>query len=310
MQYIDETTAQARVSIEQAIEAVRDVFVEMAARDARNFPVVREDLPEASAVFGFKSGYDPAAKLLGVKAGGYWKNNRRHNLANHQSSVLLFDHATGELIAVVAGNYLTAIRTAAASALSIELLARDDVKTLSVIGAGKQAEYQIRAACKARQFSQLLIANRTIDNAERLKRRLSDLAIHIDIADFHTASTEADAIITIASSFSPLVKSEWIKPGVHIAAMGTDTKGKCELDPAIFNNATAYTDEPLQSASIGEAQHAIQRGILTIENLTPIGAVAAGTARGRSTPDEITIFDGTGVGLQDLAVAKLALVNR
>ena len=310
MQYIDESTAQTRVSIEQAIDAVRSVFVEMVSHDARNFPVVREELAEVSAIFGFKSGYDPAAKLLGVKAGGYWKNNGSHNLANHQSNVLLFDDATGELIAVVAGNYLTAIRTAAAAALSIELLARSDAKTLSVIGAGKQAEYQVRAACKVRQFSHLRIANRTTENAERLKHRLSDLPIDIDSTDFHTASTEADVIITIASSFSPLVKSEWITPGVHIAAMGTDTIGKCELDPEIFNIATAYTDEPLQSASIGEAQYAIKQGLVTIDNLTPIGAVAAGTARGRTATDEITVFDGTGVGLQDLAVAKLALVKR
>ena len=307
MRYIDEATAQSRVSIEQAIHAVRRVFIEMAAHNARNFPVVREELPEAGAVFGFKSGYDPAAMLLGVKAGGYWKNNSTHNLANHQSSVLMFDDATGRLVAVVAGNYLTAIRTAAASAVSIELLARADVKTLSVIGAGKQAEYQIRAACKMRPFSQLLLANRTIDNAERLKSRLSDLPIDINVADFQTASSSADVIITIASSFSPLIKSDWISPGVHIAAMGTDTAGKCELDPHIFQRASTYTDEPMQSASIGEAQHAVKQGLISQADLRPIGAVAAGIAEGRRADDDITIFDGTGVGLQDLAVAKLAL---
>jgi len=190
------------------------------------------------------------------------------------------------------------------------LRARHEATTRSVIGAGKQAEHQIRAALTTRRFSKIILANRTRNNAEQLKQRLDDLLISVEVANFQTAAECADVIITIASSFLPLIERDWVAPGVHIAAMGTDTSGKCELDPDLFKDSLVYTDEPRQSASIGEAQHAVARGFLTVEDLIPIGSVAAGLMEGRKSEHDITIFDGTGVGLQDLAVAKIALEHR
>jgi alanine dehydrogenase len=111
-------------------------------------------------------------------------------------------------------------------------------------------------------------------------------------------------IITITSSFSPSLGRAQIKPGTHLACMGTDTKGKQEVEAELVAAATLFTDEVAQSVSIGECQHAMVRGLIERTAITPIGAVINGDHPGRSRSGEITLFDGTGVGLQDLAVAS------
>jgi ornithine cyclodeaminase len=113
----------------------------------------------------------------------------------------------------------------------------------------------------------------------------------------------ADVIITITSSFAPSLMAEHVSPGAHLACMGTDTKGKQEVEAALLARATVFTDEVAQSVSIGEAQHAVAAGLIAEGAVTPIGAVINGVHAGRTSEDEITLFDGTGVGLQDLAVA-------
>jgi ornithine cyclodeaminase len=118
---------------------------------------------------------------------------------------------------------------------------------------------------------------------------------------------EADVIISITSAYQPLMMKEWVKPGTHFACMGTDTKGKQEVDPALIAVAMVFTDEISQSISIGETQHAIAAGFINEALITSIGEVINGTHPGRISDDEITLFDGTGVGLQDLAVARVAM---
>jgi ornithine cyclodeaminase len=114
---------------------------------------------------------------------------------------------------------------------------------------------------------------------------------------------EADVIITITSSFAPTLLAEHVSPGTHLACMGTDTKGKQEVEAALLGRASVFCDEVAQSVSIGEAQHAVAEGLLSEEDVTQLGAVINGTHGGRMSDEEITLFDGTGVGLQDLAVA-------
>ena len=122
----------------------------MARGEARNFPVIREALGHADALYGFKSGFDRAGGVLGLKSGGYWPGNAARGLTNHQSTVVLFDPDTGRPKALVAGNHLTAMRTAAASAVSIRHLARKDAKVLGMIGAGFQSTFQMKAALRQR----------------------------------------------------------------------------------------------------------------------------------------------------------------
>ncbi|MFV0244184.1 MAG: iminosuccinate reductase BhcD [Qingshengfaniella sp.] len=303
---VSEEVCQALVGPEQAFAAVRDVFGAMAREDAWNFPVVREQLGHAGAVYGFKSGFDKAGLVLGLKAGGYWPGNMDKGLTNHQSTVMLFDPDTGRLSALVGGNYLTAVRTAASSSVSIDLLARKDAKVLGMVGAGHQAQFQLRAAARQRKFEKVLCWNPHPDMIPALGKVAAELGLPFEAVSAEQLGAGSDVIITITSAFEPLLMKDWIKPGTHIACMGTDTVGKQEIDPALAAVATVFTDEIAQSVELGEFQHAVKAGLITEGDITPIGKVINGDHPGRSSADEITIFDGTGVGLQDLAVAAAA----
>jgi alanine dehydrogenase len=303
---ISEAVCAALVGRPEAFNAVENVFAAMAKGDAYNFPVVREAIGYADALYGFKSGFDRAGMSLGVKSGGYWPGNVDKNLTNHQSTIILFDPDTGKLKSLVGGNYLTAVRTAASSAVSIAHLARKDAKVLGMIGAGHQSTFQLRAALEQRNFEKVVAWNTHPEKLSKLAEVCAELGLPFEALDREQLGAEADVIITITSAYEALLMREWIKPGTHIACMGTDTKGKQEVDPALLASATVFTDEVAQSVSIGEAQHAIASGVIKTEDIVPLGDVINGTHPGRTSDEEITLFDGTGVGLQDLAVATVA----
>ena len=305
---ISEAICEAVVGRPEAFTAVENVFAAMAKGDAYNFPVVREAIGHADALYGFKSGFDRAGMALGVKSGGYWPGNVKKNLTNHQSTIFLFDPDTGQLISLVGGNHLTAMRTAASSAVSIAHLARKDAKVLGMVGAGHQSTFQLRAALEQRKFEKVVAWNLHPADLQRLAKVCEELGLPFEALERKELGAQADVIITITSAFEPLMMKEWIKPGTHIACMGTDTKGKQEVDPELLVAATVFTDEVAQSVSIGEAQHAIASGTIKAEDIVPIGEVINGTHPGRLSDEEITLFDGTGVGLQDLAVAQAAAV--
>ena len=302
MLIVPEAACPELLPLAEAFPAVEAVFAAMAAGEARNFPVVREALGHEDALYGFKGGYDAKGQTLGLKAGGYWPGNlARRGITNHQSTVFLFDPDTGRPSAMVGGNYLTAARTAAAAAVSIARLARPESRTLGIVGAGHQASFQLRAALAQRPFTRVLGWNRTEAALSRLAATAAAAGVAFEAASLDRLADEADVIVTITSSFAPIVTRA--KPGTHLACMGTDTRGKQEVAPALLAAATVFTDEVAQSISIGEAQHAVAAGLIEPSAITPLGAVINGAHPGRVAADEITLFDGTGVGLQDLAVA-------
>jgi len=306
MYIVTEKICQAVIGRRDAFTAIEEVFGAMARKDAYNFPVIREAIGHADALYGFKSGFDRAGLALGLKSGGYWPGNLAKGLTNHQSTVFLFDPDTGQLQALVGGNYLTALRTAAASAVSIEHLSRPDSKVLGMVGAGHQAGFQLRAAAEQRNFEKVVAWNFHPEMLESLGNIAEEVGLPFESVEREQLGAEADVIISITSAHEALMMKEWIKPGTHIACMGTDTVGKQEMDPELIAAATVFTDEIAQSITLGETQHAIKAGLITPEKITTIGEVIIDSHKGRSTDYEITVFDGTGVGLQDLAVAATA----
>ncbi|WP_420413704.1 iminosuccinate reductase BhcD [Roseibium sp.] len=288
----------------EAFDAVESVFAAMSSGAAYNFQVIREAIGHADALYGFKSGFDRSSLALGLKSGGYWPGNADKGLTNHQSTVFLFDADTGKAKAVVGGNLLTALRTAAASAVSIKHLARKDAKVLGMIGAGHQSAFQMRAAVEQRSFEKVIGWNLHPEMLSRLEETASELGLPFEAVELDQLGAEADVIISITSSFDPILKAAQVTPGTHIACMGTDTKGKQEVEAELVAKATVFTDEVAQSSTIGECQHAVASGLISESDINEIGAVINGTHAGRTSDDEITLFDGTGVGLQDLAVAS------
>ncbi|WP_299351174.1 iminosuccinate reductase BhcD [uncultured Shimia sp.] len=288
---------------EAAFAAVENVFAAMARGDAYNFPVIREAIGHEDALYGFKGGFDRAGGALGLKAGGYWPHNlERRQIINHQSTVFLFDPDTGKAQAMVGGNLLTALRTAAASSVSIRHLARKDARILGMVGAGHQATFQLRAALEQRAFDKVIGWNLHPDMLPNLEKVAAEFGLPFEAVELEGLRA-ADVIITITSSFDAILMSEHVSDGTHIACMGTDTVGKQEVEPALIARATVFTDEVAQSVTLGECQHAVAAGTKAQADITELGAVINGTHAGRQSEAEVTLFDGTGVGLQDLAVA-------
>jgi ornithine cyclodeaminase len=306
---ISETLARQLVSIEDALSTVEAVFAAMARGEARNYPVVRERVGHADAVFGVKTGADVSRPLLGLKAGGYWPGNMKNGVSNHQSATLVFDPETGRASGLVSANYLTGVRTGAASAIAVKHLARADASVLGMIGAGVLSVHQLRAIAKVRALSAVHAYDPSADQLKAFGAEVETLGLRfVPEKNAGQVAQAAEILITVTPSQKALVLKSDVRPGTHISAMGADTKGKQELDPQLVAGAAVFSDEIEQSLSIGECQHAFAAGLITRLSMRgTLGAVIAGLTEGRQRPDEITLFDGTGVALQDLVVAELAL---
>ena len=307
MYYVSEQMARDLVDQDAVTDAVSDSFVALASDSATCFPVVRETLGHADATFGLKSGFDRAAAVLGVKAGGLWPGNAEKGMPNHQSTVVLFDEGSGVPSAVVRATYLTALRTAAASALSIRHLARREATTLGLVGAGGQAIFQLNAALKERPFDRVLIVDPDEDNAARLAEAARQRGLAAEITGPQSLAARADVIITITPSRRAILEDRWVKDGTHLACMGADTVGKQEVEPALVGRARVFGDVAGQAVTLGECQHAFAAGMIGEDDITPLGLVIAGRRPGRVSQDDITVFDSTGIALQDLASARLAV---
>lgn len=306
---ISEQDARALVSVEDAIAAVENAFAAMARQQARNYPVVREVLGYRNAVFGVKTGCDTVLPLLGLKAGGYWPGNLATGLGNHQSATLLFDPDTGRANALVSANYLTGVRTGAASAIATKHLSRPDSAVLGIIGAGVQSHHQLRATLAVRPIRSVHAWNPSAEHLASLGALARELGLAFTAeSSCEAVASKADVLITVTPSQQSLVEAAWVRPGTHINAMGADTRGKQELDPVLVAQAAVFVDEAAQALTIGECQHAFQAGLINEASFRgSIGAVIAGLCPGRRSDSEVTLFDGTGVALQDLAVADLAV---
>jgi ornithine cyclodeaminase len=305
---ISERDARELVGFDDAIDAVEKMFGAMARGEARNYPVVREPVGCQDAVFGVKAGADTAAPILGLKAGGYWPHNLGRGLGNHQSSTLLFDPQTGRACALVSANYLTGVRTGAASAIATKYLSRPDSRVLGMIGAGVQSQFQLRATLAVRPIRKVYAWDPSADNLAAFGRTVEQLGLEFAAAERQQVAASADVLITVTPSQQPLVEKSWVRPGTHISAMGADTKGKQELDPLLVAACAIFVDEGAQAISIGECQHAFNAGLIDASSFRgAIGDVVAGRCPGRRSASEITLFDGTGVAMQDLVVAELAV---
>jgi alanine dehydrogenase len=295
------------------VPAIESAYVAAAGQQAALYPVVREPLPDFAAVFGIKSGYWPERGSLGLKVAGYWSGNRARGLDNHQAMIVLVDPATGVPRAIIDGNYITAIRTSAAGAVGLKHLARNDAQTALIIGTGVQAEAQARALDWWRPGIRLVafepFGSRPEDMTANLCARLAESGIACQPAgSLPEAAVAADIIVTTTPATRPVLPAEYLRVGVHVNAMGADTAGKQEHEVGTLRRALVVVDDWAQASRLGECQHAVAAGLFTgADHPHAIGEIIAGTAAGRADRDQITLFDATGLALQDLAAAELAI---
>ncbi len=297
------------VSFEENLRMVEQAFADHSAGRSRVFPVVREEIKEHGGIFGIKSGYLPGQEALGFKAGGFWSGNKAAGLTNHQSVMVLFTPQTGQPCALVAANFVTQVRTAASGAIGCKYLARPDSAVLALIGAGQQGRNQLAAALRVLpRIATIYLYDAVPAAAAAMAGELAAGPRKIAVAaTAEEACRGADVIITAASSYRPIVMAGWVKPGTHINAVGTDTRGKQELDANLFAGAKVVVDDTAQCIYLGECQHPYDAGIITRQSIhAEIGEIIAGAKPGRTAADGITIYDTTGVAVQDLATAGYA----
>lgn len=302
-----EEAAARLLTLDIAYRAVADALVAAARGEAQLNPVVIGKGLEDGQSFSIKSGAARGAALVGLKVGSYWPGAEHFGLARHGSTVLLLDVATGRLRALVEAARLNGPRTAAADAVACDRLARSDAATLGVIGAGHQAIHEIRAVCAVRAIERVCITSRDRARAERLAAELGGIAGEVRAAGLEETVRRADILVTVTNATAPLFDDDWVRPGTHISAMGADQAGKQELPPALLRRAACFCDLPSQSLAIGEFQHvadAVRAGEIA---LAAIGDVVSGAAAGRPSRDAITVFDSSGLAVQDLYVAQAVL---
>ncbi|MFD7278152.1 ornithine cyclodeaminase family protein [Streptomyces sp. NPDC059862] len=301
--HITEEQTAALVDEELALEAARAAFA--ATVDGPVFPSLAVHGSDPRNRFTLKP--SASATHAGVKIGTYWPGNPEHGLPRHHSTLLLFDQTIGRIAAVLEVGTANAYRTAAADALAVDLLARPDATTLAVFGTGHQAAYEIRAVSRVRPIGEILIVGRDCDRATEMASKLTAQGHNARTAGAEEACARADVIVTATTARAddpPLFDADWVRPGTHLSCMGADAPGKRELPPELFSGARVFCDLPEQASRMGESQHASAATILT-----PLGEVLTGRAAGRADDSDITLFDSSGIGLQDLYLG-LALLKK
>jgi len=308
MQFVSESLAKTLVSIGEAIEVVEDVFLSLHRGEAEVFPVVLGHGSDPATSFSMKSGLVSSQRLVGLKVGTYWPANHGRGLASHGSTTFFLDDETGLPKAVVSASHLTALRTAAADGVAIRRLSRPDAEALGLVGAGHQAWFDLLAALQVRPIREVFIWSRNADNAERFAERArAELGLAARSMDLKAVVERADIIVTVTASREPLVRREWVRLGAHISAMGADARGKQELDPELVASARLFADVRDQAVTIGEFEAAFEAKLILPSDITPLGAVLDAAAPGRTHAREITIFDSSGMALQDLAIGAFVL---
>jgi alanine dehydrogenase len=297
------------LTLDTLIPEVEKAFIAFAEGRTKAYPVVREKVQNHKGIFGIKSGYLMNEEVIGLKAGGFWLDNPKKGLTAHQSTTVMFDPATGQPTAIMDGNHITTIRTAAVGALAARLLCRENAKTAAVLGCGTQGTAQAEALCHVRSSIESIRAyDVERENMERFAQKLRERGLDVEtMQSAEKAVRGADAVITATPGHDPVFLADWIEPGMHVSAFGSDTVGKVEVEAATFQRATIVVDDIEQATTIGETQHAIKQGLIQREDIhATLGEILAGQKPGRRAEEEVTLFDATGLAFQDLIAGYLA----
>lgn len=302
------------ISMKEAIGTVEEAYKAFSSGQAVQPDYIGIHLPTPRGEIDFKVGYCKANEMISMKAssGGFLDNPTAHGVPNGMGSVLLFDARSCALICVMDGSLLTGLRTGASGAVSVKALARRNSKKITTIGTGNQARMQIRAISLVMQIEEIHAWSRNPQTLARFKTDIEgEFDIPVILADSKKEAVgQADILITTTRGKGPLVEASWVKPGTHIVAIGTDQKGKQELEPEIFRHAKIVNDSISQCVEKGETFHPMHEQIITLDDIHgEIGEILLGRKAGRENDEEITIFDSTGMAIQDNTTAAKIYQN-
>ncbi|MCQ0987575.1 ectoine utilization protein EutC [Jiella marina] len=297
----------------EIVDTIEAAFVALATKPVAMPPIMRLDIPEHRGEVDVKSAYVPGFSGFAIKVSPGFFDNPKLGLPSVNGLMMLLSSTTGLVEALFLDNgYLTDVRTAAAGAVAARHLAREDASVAAILGAGVQAKLQLEALTLVRPIREARIWARNAEKASACARDLSErLGIKVEAMpgpDAKEAVTGADVIVTTTPAELPILRADWLEPGQHVTAMGSDAEHKNEVEPAAIARADLYVADSLaQTRRLGELHHAIAAGIAADDqSFAELGAIAAGTLAGRSSEGQITLCDLTGTGVQDTAIATLA----
>jgi ornithine cyclodeaminase/alanine dehydrogenase-like protein (mu-crystallin family) len=300
---IDEHDVRRLLPMAECIDVMADALASLSRGEVHN-PlrfVVRP--PGESSLLGLMPAHRGGdSRLWALKAVAIFPSNAALGLDLHQGFVALFDGETGATRAILNAGGITAVRTAAVSGVATRLLARDDVHTLAILGTGIQARAHLDAMQAVRSFERIVVWGRT-------PGRFADLTHVEEAPDPATAVRAADVLVTATSAAEPIVRREWLKPGVHVNAVGSSIPTTRELDTATMRDAALFVDR--RESTVNEAGDFLfpqREGAIGPDHIrAEIGELLIGAAEGRRSDDELTVFKSLGLAVEDLAAAEHVL---
>ena len=304
---LSKSQIQELVPFSEAVRVVEDTFTDYQEGRTHIPPVVNLDIEKNRGEVHIKTAFLEPQDMFGVKiASGFYDNPRLFGLPTGSGIVLLSDGKTGRPLALMDSSFITFIRTGASGALGIKYLAPRQVTSAAIIGAGANARWQLRGLLHFRDVRDIRVYDKIPEASGRFAAEMSK-ELNVPVREVSTAAlavSGVQVIITCTPSRTPIVKREWVLPGTHINAFGADMKGKQELDERLFETAKVVVDHIRQAPAFGECEMAVEHGILDVGRIhAEIGELTSGRKPGREKPEEITIYDATGVAIQDVAIA-------
>lgn len=296
----------------EAVAAIEAGFSSLADDKAAMPPIMHIEVPEHEGDIDIKAAYVQGMDHLAVKVGAGFFNNHKIGLPNSPAMMVAVSARTGFVEAVLLDNaYLTDVRTGAAGAVAAKYLAIEDIEVAGVVGTGAQGHYQIEGLRCVRKFDRLLAFDLDKERlSEYVKQMEHLLGVPVAAAESVQQLVEqSQAVVTSTPSRTPYLKADWVHPGQHLTCMGADLPEKRELMPDVLGKIDRLVcDRKSQCFSMGELHHGLNAGVITQDDeIIELGEITSGKKTGRQNDRQITICDLTGTGVQDTAIANLAL---
>ncbi|MDB6179338.1 cyclodeaminase [Paracoccus sp. Z330] len=309
---LTETDLRERVKLDAEVISVIEAAFETLTDDRVVMPpILSMHMPDINGELDVKTAYVPGLSGFAVKLSPGFFDNPSKGLPSTSGLMVVLSTETGRVQAVLLDNgYLTDIRTAAAGGVAAHHLSRVDCRRATIMGAGLQARMQLQALRLVRPISEVTIWARDVAKARIFASELQQEGLTAQAStDPAAAVSGADIIVTTTPASQPILQADWLQPGQHVTAMGSDQAGKNELDPHCLSRADLYVaDRVGQTRVLGELRAALSLDLLSPDAEIPeLGHIVSGRHPGRTSPDQITIADLTGTGVQDTAIATYAL---
>ena len=316
MRVMNSNDLEQVLTMPEVVECVEEAYRLFSTREAGLWPVIFHEFEPGVRDMDIKSGYLEGAGLFGLKIVGYSADNPvKINAPALAGLVMVMSIETGQPVGLVDGMTITNLRTGAAGAIGAKWLARKDSRKVLILGAGAQGRAQFEGLMAVLpNLESVTFSSRHAETAIACVKEMADRygsveIDHVDWGNIAEPASKADIIVTCTPAREGFLKQEWVSPGTHINAIGADMTLKQEVDPQLVAASRLFVDSRTQTLHHGECHHAYEKGLISEEDVTEIGSVLIGQKEGRHSDEEITLFDATGMALQDIITANLALTR-